>query len=87
MNEITEVRHIGGHRLFLRFADGTEGVLDLAARRRFDGVFAALRDPDGFGQMRLDPELGTVVWPSGADLCPDVLHGWLAEAKAERVSA
>lgn len=34
-----------------------------------------LRDPDYFRQMRVDPELGTVVWPNGFDLDPDVLHG------------
>ncbi len=82
MNQVVEVRHLGGHRLFLCFADGAEGELDLAPPLRFDGVFAPLRDPAGFGQARVDPELGTVVWPSGADLCPDVLCGWLREARA-----
>jgi hypothetical protein len=34
-----------------------------------------LQDPAYFGQVRVDPELGTVVWPNGYDLDPDVLHG------------
>jgi hypothetical protein len=34
-----------------------------------------LQDPDYFAQVRVDPELGTVVWPNGYDLDPDVLHG------------
>ena len=81
MHEIVEVRHLGNHRLFLRFADGAVGEIDLTSRLRFDGVFAALRDPHRFAEVRLNSELGTIVWPSGADLCPDVLHGWLiAEA-------
>jgi len=87
MNEITEVHYQGGHRLFLRFADGTSGELDLAERLRFDGVFAPLHDPEGFAAVQLDPESGTVMWPGGADLCPDVLHRWVMEAAAEPVRA
>jgi hypothetical protein len=35
-------------------------------------VFEAIRnDPDLFAQARV--ERGTVVWPGGVDLCPDVL--------------
>ena len=33
-----------------------------------------LREPALFGQVRVDEELGTIVWPNGADLDPDVLH-------------
>lgn len=34
-----------------------------------------LKDLDYFRRVRVDPELGTVVWPNGFDLDPDVLHG------------
>ncbi len=34
-----------------------------------------LRDRAYFRKVRVDPELGTVVWPNGYDLDPDVLHG------------
>jgi hypothetical protein len=40
-------------------------------------VFDPLRDPAWFAQVRVDPELGTVVWPNGADLDADVLYGRL----------
>ncbi len=74
LKDIVEVRPLGGHRLFLRFEDGVAGELDFAVRLRFEGVFAALRDPAVFAQVRLDRELGTLVWPNGADLDPDVLY-------------
>ncbi len=45
---------------------------------QFDGVFAPLRDPTVFAQVRIHPELGTVVWPTGADLDPDVLYAELS---------
>jgi hypothetical protein len=82
MNELVEVRHLGGHRLFLRFADGAAGEVDLGTRLRFDGVFARLRDPAAFRQARIDPDWGSLAWPGGADLCPDVLHAWLNEGRA-----
>ncbi len=34
-----------------------------------------LQDPDYFRRVSVDTELGTVVWPNGYDLDPDVLHG------------
>jgi hypothetical protein len=79
LHDVIEARATEGHRLSLKFDDGTTGTLDLAALIRFDGVFAPLRDPAYFAQVRVDPELGTVVWPSGADLCPDVLYARLAD--------
>jgi hypothetical protein len=82
MNDVVEVRHLGGHRLFLRFADGAAGDADLGARLRFDGVFAALRDPAPFAAARVDPDWGSLTWPDGADLCSDVLHAWLNESRA-----
>ena len=30
---------------------------------------------DMFNEVRVDPEIGTITWPNGADLDPDVLHG------------
>ena len=38
-------------------------------------MFEPLANPDYFAQVRVDDELGTVVWPNGADLDPLVLHG------------
>lgn len=38
-------------------------------------VFEPLTDADYFAQVRVDDQLGTVVWPNGADLDPLVLHG------------
>jgi hypothetical protein len=74
LKDIVEVRPLDGYRLYLRFEDGVEGVVDLGKSIRFDGVFAPLKDRAHFEQVRVNPELGTVCWPSGADLDPDVLY-------------
>jgi hypothetical protein len=42
--------------------------------------------PAYFSQVRVDPELGTVVWPNGADLDPDVVYGRLVPKSDELVS-
>jgi hypothetical protein len=74
LQDIVEVRPLGGYRLWLRFEDGVAGELDVRDRITFDGVFQPLRDPVIFAQAFVHPELGTVVWPGGADLDPDVLY-------------
>jgi hypothetical protein len=74
LDDIIEVRHLGDHRLFLRFSDGADGEIDLAPLLQFTGVFEPLRDPQFFALVRVDSDIGTIVWPNGADLCPDVLR-------------
>ena len=64
-------RGTSGH---LEFADGAAGELDLSELISFRGVFAPLRDEVEFAKVRVEPDLGTIVWPTGADLCPDVLY-------------
>ena len=79
-HDIISVSPMGEHRLFLRFDNGEEGIVDLAHVLRFDGVFSGLRDPAEVARVMIDPEAGTIVWPNGADLCPDVLFSLLTGA-------
>jgi len=74
LNDIVEARHVQGYRLYLRYGDGAAGEIDLAPLLQFTGVFEPLRDPAYFALLRVDPDIGTIVWPNGADLCPDVLR-------------
>jgi len=74
MVDVTEVRPLGGHRVFIKFEDGVQGEVNVAEMIKFEGVFAPLRDPARFAEVRVHPELGTLCWPDGADLDPDVLY-------------
>jgi uncharacterized protein DUF2442 len=74
LKDVLEATPMDGYRLKLRFEDGVEGVVDVAQCVSFTGVFAPLRDVTEFAGVRVDPELGTVCWPCGADLDPDVLY-------------
>lgn len=59
----------------LGFDDGTTREIDLE-RELWGPMFEPLRrDPQLFRQVQVDEELGTIVWPNGADMDPDVLHG------------
>jgi hypothetical protein len=78
LKDVVEVRSLGGYRVHLRFEDGVEGDLDLGKVIEFKGIFAPLRDEKEFAKVRLHGELGTIVWPNGADLDPDVLYSRLS---------
>ena len=78
LNDIIEVRPLDHYRVFVRFEDGRSGEIDLAPLLApFDGVFAPLRDKIYFDQVRVNADIGTIVWPNGADLCPDVVRNGL----------
>ena len=75
---VTDVRPAGGFRLELVFSDGQSGVVDLAERIfGRGGDFRALEDPAFFRRVRVDPELGTIVWPNDVDFCPELLRQWV----------
>jgi hypothetical protein len=76
---VTEAKHLGGYRLWMRFSDGTEGEIDLTDLVANDSrpIVAALRDPALFALLKVD--MDTVVWENGFDLAPEYLH---AKAKA-----
>jgi hypothetical protein len=74
LKDVVEVRPLEGYRLWLRFEDGVEGQIDVAEMVSFRGVFAALRDRENFLEVRVNRDIGTICWPNGADLDPDVLY-------------
>lgn len=59
--------------LELIFADGLSGEVDVLDRMR-GPVFGCARSEEGFAEVSVDTETGTVVWPNGADLAPDTLY-------------
>jgi hypothetical protein len=68
---IRGVEALAGFRLRLTLTDGSTIVRDVSALMS-GPVFESLKhDPESFRMVRA--EGGTVVWPNGADLCPDVL--------------
>lgn len=70
LHRIVEVEVTGKHRLSLEFDDGVSGELD-ASNWDWRGVFEPLSDPAYFARVELDPELGSICWPIGADVAPE----------------
>ena len=80
---IGEAKPLGGYRVQLTLTGGR--VIERDLEHLLVGpVFDEIRrDPARFNEMRV--EGGTLVWPSGADLCPDVLI-WGGLPPADEVS-
>ncbi len=77
LKDIVEVAARPAYKLFVRFEDGVSGEIDVAAATKFMGVFAPLRDEAVFAAVVINNELGTIQWPNGADLDPDVMYAGL----------
>ena len=80
---IEEAAPLEGFRVRLKLTDGRSVERDL--EELLTGpVFAGIRgNPERFRELRVDG--GTLVWPDGADLCPDVLI-WGGLPPAESIS-
>ena len=61
----TEVEARPGHRIWLRYSDGTAGEVDLS-RLVGQGVFAAWNEPGCFERA--------IAWSDDRELCPDALY-------------
>ena len=70
---LADIRHVSGYRLWLRFEDGKEGVVDLETEL-WGEVFEPLTREDMFKTVELNRELNTICWPNGADFAPEFLY-------------
>ena len=72
---------VSPHTLRVRFDDETEQVISFAPILKGE-LYGPLRDLSLFNQVRLDPEVKTLVWPNGADFDPATLHDWPEHVEA-----
>ncbi len=73
--DVTRVQALPNRNLELTFENGFHGIVEMdRIVKSYTGVFAPLLQDDYFKQVTVNAELGTIVWPNGADLCPDVLY-------------
>src|SRR4051794_40842100 len=81
MATATEVKPLENYRLWVRFSDGIDGIVDLS---RFAGrsVFTLWDDYAQFQKARVGSS-GDVVWNDEVDLCPDALYLEITNKKPE----
>lgn len=71
---VTAVRVLGGHRVSVSFNDGVTVDRDLFPLL-WGPVFDIVRnDPTEFATVTVDPELGVLCWPNGADIDAELLR-------------
>lgn len=75
--EVIDARHLGGHRVWVKFDDGLEGEVDLSDLLKWP-VFEPLKDPAYFANFTVD---WTLTWPNGADIAPESLYTRVLKAK------
>lgn len=83
---ITSFEQTEAYSLRLHFNDGFERIIDFEPVLEGE-LYRPLRDPEVFAQVKLDPEVHTVVWPTGADFDPATLHDWPAHEASFRAAA
>jgi len=69
--DVTDVKVVGDHTLWVRFQDGVEGAVKFLPGF-FRGVFSDLHDQVHFEQVKLVD--GVVTWPGDLDLAADAMH-------------
>jgi Protein of unknown function (DUF2442) len=73
IHRVTSFQQIAPFTLTIEFEDGTSQTINF--RSVLEGeLFRPLQDPTLFSQVRIDPEIHTLVWPNGADFDPAILQ-------------
>ncbi len=79
---VKSVEYLGGRVLRLIFTDDTVRELDF--EKALPGVLATVNTDEVFPSASVDPVAGTLSWPGGIDLDPDVLRGRSAAADSRQ---
>ncbi len=71
--KLKEAEYRGDYRIWLKFADGVAGEIDLESDL-WGEIFEPIKEQIRFAEFELNHELGTIVWPNGADFAPEFLY-------------
>jgi hypothetical protein len=86
IHRVVSFRKVAPYTLHVEFDDGTSQTIDFLPVLKGE-LFHLLQNPTIFDQVRLDPEVHTLVWPNGADFDPATLHNWPESGPALKTMA
>ena len=72
MYKINKIKILSDYKIWLKYSDNTEGVVDLSDLVG-RGVFSEWNDYDNFKNVKIGAS-GELIWPCGLDLCSDALY-------------
>ena len=72
---VVDVSIVGDYTLRVEFDDGAQREIDFS-QVLYGHYYGPLRDVALFNQVRVDPEVHTLVWPNDADFDPATLYDW-----------
>lgn len=78
MKWVTKAKHIDSYKIWLKFNDKKEGIVDLESAFANDHreIFKELRNQEQFKKFKVDAD--TIVWENGLDLAPEYLYDLIA---------
>ncbi len=71
--KIVDARYVQGYTIYIQFADGAEGCVDLK-NELYGPMFEPLKKLDFFKQFSIHPDFCTLYWPNGTDIAPEFLY-------------
>ena len=75
IHRVVSFQKLAPFTLRVQFDDGTSQTIDFRPVLKGQ-LYGPLQEPTLFDQVRIDPEVHTLVWPNGADFDPAILHNW-----------
>lgn len=75
--KLVNAEYLSDYKIKIWFEDGAVGVVDLE-KELWGEVFEPLKNVLVFQDFRIDKELQTIVWSTGADLAPEFLYRQVA---------
>ena len=74
---LTDAKYLDNYKIFVKFNNGTETILDLEnyiKAKPNNTIFNEIKDIHNFQKVRFSSDLDTIVWDNGADIAPERLY-------------